>query len=155
MQNKSDGRNPFFMTFILENESFAVSVRNVIEVVEKQRIVPLPDSPSEIIGMINFRGEIVPVMDSCSKLLIDRDNKPEKNMIIVMELNHEIDIERQIIAVKVDRVKDVIKIEQEQMLPVPETKNGMDTSLLSGMAKINELFIMIVDADNAFKYESG
>jgi len=106
-----------YLSFMVCGELFAVNVNKVLEVLQKQNITQVPNAPRYIRGIINFRGEVVPVFESRIKFnLLDRtDDSPF--VIIVLDLSRKDEVFR--IGAIVDRVKDVISIEDSSVHPGP------------------------------------
>jgi purine-binding chemotaxis protein CheW len=137
-----------YLSFIVCEELFAVNVRKVLEVLQKQRITQVPNAPDEIKGIINFRGDVVPVFESRIKFDLPERNDEEAFVIIVLDLSKENEIFR--IGAIVDRVKDVITIEDNEIKPVPVMSKDFNADFLQGIFKQNEDFIMLLDVDKVF-----
>lgn len=137
-----------FLTFVLGQELFAVNVLNVLEVLEQQQITPVPQTPSHILGIINFRGEILPVVDTRYKFNLPAKTDSLRNFVIVYVLG---DGEQNVsIAATADAVKDVIEISPEEVKPVPEMGITYDSQYISGVIKRNEAFIMLLNTEKVF-----
>ena len=137
-----------FLTFMLGNENFAVPVSKVLEVLQKQSITRVPKTPAHIMGIINFRGEILPVIDMRQKFNLQATVHKDVRIIIVFEtdaVNNKI-----IIAATADSVKDVIEIKQSEIKPVPEMGLGYESRYVSGAIRRNELFILMLDIEKVF-----
>ncbi len=145
---KEEERKDTCLSFKLGNELFAVSVSKVLEVLQKQTITLVPDTPDYILGVINFRGEIVPVADSRTKFHMPRRTDTDKYVIIVMEL--ESGEEKMVIGVTADSVMDVMNIETKDIKPVPNMGSHLNSAYIAGMITVNDRFIMILDVDKVF-----
>jgi purine-binding chemotaxis protein CheW len=137
-----------FLTFVLGQELFAVNVLNVLEVLEQQQITPVPQTPAHILGIINFRGEILPVVDTRYKFNLPAKSDILKNFVIVYVLYNE--DQRISVAATADAVKDVIEISPDEIKPVPEMGITYDSQYISGVLKRDELFIMILNTEKVF-----
>lgn len=137
-----------FLSFKLGKETFAVSVKKVLEVLQKQHITTVPDVPSYIKGVINFRGDILPISDARLKLNIATDSVEEKNVIIVLDLDNNNQKVR--IGAVADEVDDVISIEEGDIKPVPEMGLKYNPDFLLGMIKNGNGFIMVLNVDKVF-----
>jgi purine-binding chemotaxis protein CheW len=139
-----------FLSFVVYKELFAVNVNKVLEVIQNQRITHVPNAPEYIRGIINFRGEIVPVFESRSKFnLPERSN--DKYVIIVLDLSDGGEVFR--MGAIVDHVKDVINIEDSEIKPVPAMSKEFNTNFLQGIFKLNNDFIMLLDIEKVFSVE--
>ena len=136
------------LTFLLGQEYFAVNVTKVLEVLEKQHITKVPQTPSHILGIINFRGDILPVVDTRQKFNLPSQDTEEKNYVIVYDISSNNN--KFIIAATADAVKDVIEIRDNEIKPVPEMGISYNTKFISGAIRQNENFILLLDIEKVF-----
>ena len=139
-----------FLSFHIGKEIFAISVKKVLEVLEKQHITEIPDVPDYVKGVINFRGDILPVIDTRIKFKIPIIND-QSFVVIVMELS-ENEKNMRICAI-VDNVQDVIAVDDADVKPVPELGLKYKSDFLTGMIKTETSFIMILDINKVFSFE--
>ena len=137
-----------YLTFMLGNESFAVPVSKVLEVLQKQPITRVPKTPAHILGIINFRGEILPVFDTRQKFNLAATIQNEARIVIVFEIAGLGD--KTIIAATADSVKDVIEINYAEIKPVPELGLDYDSQYISGAIRRNENFILMLNIEKVF-----
>jgi purine-binding chemotaxis protein CheW len=137
-----------FLSFKLGKELFAVSVKKVLEVLQKQQLTEVPETPDFILGVINFRGEIVPVADTRKKFKLPAQEDNEKFVVIILEL--QFNQETILIGTTADAVKDVIEIAEEEIKVVPNMGSQINPEFISGMVQRNDKFIMILDVDKIF-----
>ncbi len=131
------------LTFNIGKELFAVNVVSVLEVLEQQQITPVPGAPEHIMGIINFRGEILPVVNTRIKLNIAGASEELKRYVIVFEL--EQNAQKYLITSIADGVKDVIEVALDEIKPVPEMGLRYDARYVSGVIYRNEDFILLLD----------
>jgi len=136
------------LTFLLGQEYFAVNVTKVLEVLEKQQITRVPQTPAYILGILNFRGEILPVVDMRQKFNLQSQDIEAKNNIIVYDLSN--DANKFIVAATADAVKDVIEISETEIKPVPEMGISYNTKYISGAIRLNDNFILMLDIEKVF-----
>lgn len=137
-----------FLSFRVGKETFAVSVLKVLEVLEKQYITDVPNVPDYIEGVINFRGKIIPVMDTRLKFNLPKREVEQKYVVIVFDL--DISNKKMVIGAMADSVHDVISFEENQILAVPEMGFNYNSEFILGMLKNNNSFTMILDIDKLF-----
>lgn len=137
-----------FLSFIVCGELYAVNVTKVLEVLEKQNITRVPNAPGYIKGIINFRGDVVPVFESRHKFNLPARADDGSFVIIVLDLSHETDMFR--IGAIVDKVKDVISIDDQDIKPVPPMSKEFNTEFLQGIVKQGDNFIMLLDVEKVF-----
>ncbi len=140
--------NNTFLSFIICDELFAVNVLKVLEVLQQQNVTKVPNAPGYIKGIINFRGEVVPVFESRVKFNLSERRNDEPYVIIVFDLSSGNDLFR--IGAIVDKVQDVISISDEEIKPVPAMSKDFNTDFLEGIFKLNEKFIMLLDVEKVF-----
>ena len=137
-----------FLTFKLGLEYFAVNVIKVLEVLERQQITRVPQTPAHILGILNFRGEILPVINTRCKFNLPSHDREDKNLIIVYDISTE--THKLIIAATADSVKDVIEIDPSEIKPVPEMGLSYDTRYIAGVIRRNDTFILLIHPDKVF-----
>ncbi|MCK5535648.1 MAG: purine-binding chemotaxis protein CheW [Bacteroidales bacterium] len=137
-----------FLSFGLSDENFAISVHKVLEVLEKQKVSRIPKTPAYIEGVINFRGEILPVIKTREKFNMPSQAHDEKYVIIVLEL--DINDKKVILGAVADEVRDVLEIDKNEIKDVPEIGTDYDTSFLDGMLKVEDNFLMFLNVDKIF-----
>ena len=137
-----------YLSFMVCDELFAVNVIKVLEVLQKQHITHVPNAPDYIKGIINFRGDVVPVFESRIKFTLPDREADNPFVIIVLDLSKGSEIFR--IGAIVDRVKDVITIDEKEIKPVPAMSKDFKSNFLQGIFKQQESFIMLLDVEKVF-----
>jgi purine-binding chemotaxis protein CheW len=138
-----------YLSFTVGEELYAVGVNKVLEVLDKQQhITKVPNAPAYIKGIINFRGEVVPVFESRNKFNLPDRNTANSFVIIVLDLSGENEVFR--IGAIVDRVKDVISIDDNEIKAVTTMSKSFNTEFLHGIFKLNDSFIMLLDVEKVF-----
>lgn len=140
-----------YLSFIVGNELYAVNVSKVLEVLEKQTISRVPNAPHYIKGIVNFRGDIVPVFETRDKFNLPARTDIDACVIIVLDLSQNTEIFR--IGAIVDKVKDVLEIDDSEIKPVPTMSKEFNTSFLNGIYKLNNNFILLLDVEKVFTTE--
>jgi purine-binding chemotaxis protein CheW len=137
-----------YLTFKLRQEFFAVDVANVLEVLERQQITLVPRAPEHILGIINFRGKILPVIDTLQKFSLSDSKAHLNSVLIVFEMES---VKNQFsIAATADAVNDVIEISQDEIKPIPEIGLRYNAQFIRGVIKRDENFILILDTEKVF-----
>lgn len=141
-----------YLAFNLGEESFALDVANVREILEFTTLTKIPGTPDFMRGVINLRGSVVPVMDMRSKFNLSTTNKTVNTCIIVVEVS--LDGETIILGALVDSVQEVFELEPEQIEPVPKIGTKLKTEFIRGMGKRDDRFIIILDINKVFSTEA-
>ena len=137
-----------YLTFILGQELFAVNVSNVLEVLEQQHITRVPKTPEHIMGIINFRGEILPVINTRQKFNLISGEELQKYYIIIFEVVKQ--DHRFPVAAIADKVNDVIEINTSEIKPLPEMGLNYNVNFIAGTIRRDDSFIMILNIDKVF-----
>lgn len=149
MKDEAKNGNLYYLSFHLGKEVFAVSVNKVLEVLEKQHITEVPKMPDYIKGVINFRGDILPVLETRTKFNMPDRADDSKYVIIVLDLEYN---DRSIaLGAIADSVRDVLEINPSDIKPVPELGSEYNTEFLKGMIKTDKGFLMILEIDKVFE----
>lgn len=137
-----------YLTFVMNQEFFAVSVTKVTELLELQPITHVPRSPEFMRGVINLRGAVVPVIDTRIKFMLPAVADTIDTCIVVM--NIEADQEVVKVGAIVDSVSEVIEVPADRILPLPAVGKKERTQFIQGVIKVEEKFIMVLDVDKVF-----
>ena len=149
MEEKRDIENEVqIVAFFLENEEFAVEIGKVREVLKLIRITPLPRSYNYIEGVINLRGDIIPVVDLRKRFGLNAEIKrDDSSRIIIVELDDND------IGLIVDSVTEVVRISQDLIQLPPSNVAGARTDLIQGVGKINDRLLIILNLEKILATE--
>ena len=138
-----------YVTFDLGGQILGVEVRHVREILDTVSVSKLPNAPHEIEGVVDIRGESIPIVDMGSRLSLPRKDECEETRIIVFEIVQS-NIVRPV-GVLADRVRDVTQIWQEELENPPTVVgSNWDPELLSGFARHAGLLILLLNLDRVF-----
>ncbi len=139
------------LSFLIGKEYFSINVEKVLEVLQAQRITRVPNVSEDIRGVINFRGEIIPVFEMRTRFGLPERENQQKYVIIVLEISNE--NSSTIIGAIADKVKDVIVIDNKEIMPVPKISSKVKAEFITGIVKWNEEFILMLDVDKIFTHK--
>ncbi len=140
-----------YLTFEISKEQFAVHVEKVLEILEMPEIISVPRSPIYMRGVANLRGHVVPIIDTPIKFGMLETEDTLHTSIVVMEI--EINDETLFLGIKVDRVKEVINIDNEDLDSGPNIGVKYKSDFIANVGKIDDQFIMILDIDKIFEHD--
>ena len=140
-----------YLTFKLATEVFAIDVAKVREVLDFTSITKVPRTPDFMSGVINLRGNVVPVVDLRLCFEMSKTEKTVNTCIVVVEVILE--GESTIIGALADSVEEVIDLEPEQIEPAPRIGTQIRIDFIKGMGKRDAQFLMILDIDRVFSAE--
>jgi purine-binding chemotaxis protein CheW len=125
-------------TFFVGGEEYGVDVRLVQEIIRITEITEVPRAPEALKGVINLRGRIIPVIDLDRKLGVGEVSLDRKARIVVVR------VRERLIGLLVEGASQVLKVPVSRIEPPPE-EVGAQTSVVRGVAKLDERLIMLVD----------
>ena len=137
-----------YMTFKLGDELFAINVAQVREVLEVTQITKVPTAPDYMRGVVNVRGQSVPVVDLRLRFGLPKGAETVNTRIIVMEL--ELDGEVAVLGGMADSVHEVIELEPGNINPPPRIAMRWRSEFIQGMGKRGDDFIIILDFNAVF-----
>jgi len=137
-----------YLTFKLEKEVFALDISKVREVLDSAPITKLPRTPEFVRGVINLRGNVVPVVDMRLKFGMTKTKNTLNTCIIIVEIN--LDGETTVLGALADALQEVIELGAGQIEPAPKIGTKLKTDFIQGMGKRDGGFIIILDTDRVF-----
>ncbi len=140
-----------YLTFRLDGDLFAVDVSKAREVLDFADVTRVPQTPDYMLGVINLRGNVVPVINLRRKFGMDDAERTVDTCIIVIEI--EIKDETVVIGVVADAVQEVLDLDAEQIAPPPRLGTRLNTEFIRGMGNLNDQFIILLDIDRVFTHE--
>jgi purine-binding chemotaxis protein CheW len=140
-----------YLTYKLADEVFALDIAKVREVLDYTTVTKVPQTPEFMCGVINLRGNVVPVIDMRLKFGMSKTEQTVNTCIIITEISLE--GESTILGALADSVQEVLDLGPEQIEPAPRMGTGLNTEFIKGMGKRDEQFIIILDIDKVFSAE--
>lgn len=136
-----DSQEGKFLTFKLGDEEFGIEIRNVTEIIGLQKISKVPDMPGFIKGVINLRGNVIPVMDVRSRFTMDERNYDDRTCVIVVSISGIS------VGLVVDTVREVADIDEKNISPAPKVRDDGSSRYIKGMGKVGEDVKILLDVD--------
>jgi purine-binding chemotaxis protein CheW len=125
--------------FEVGKEVFGVDILMVREIIRSAPITAVPNSPEFVEGVINLRGDIIPVIDLRKRLNLYTDDVQDKNWILILE------VEGSVTGFVVDRVDDVLKIDEKSIEAAPEiVLAGLESQYIRGVCEVGDNRLMIL-----------
>lgn len=137
-----------YLSFRLGKETFASNVSKVLNIVEMPTITEVPQAPDYMMGVMNLRGVVLPVIDTRIKFGMSATKVNTNTCVLVLEIS--IDDGKVKIGALVDSVEEVMEIEDKEINPSPSIGTKYNTEFIHGMVQQNESFIMILNMDKVF-----
>jgi purine-binding chemotaxis protein CheW len=139
---ENDGK---YLTFQLAEEGYGIGILKVREIIGMLPVTPVPQTPMFLKGVINLRGQVIPVVDLRLKFNLPEEEYTERTSIIVVEvkgLTGNIPI-----GIVVDTVSEVINIQAHEIEPAPAFGSTIDMNFILGMAKTSDGVKILLNID--------
>ena len=134
-----------YLTFALANEEYGLETLKVREIIGNMDITAIPKTPVYVKGVINLRGQVIPVVGLRVKFGMETTEATEETCIIVVEITQG---DRNIsTGIVVDRVSEVLDIAGEDIEEAPQFGSAVNTDFILGMGKIGESVKILLDID--------
>ena len=148
---KSADKAGKYLTFALGSEEYGLEILKVREIIGYMDITQVPQTPGYVTGVINLRGQVIPVVDLRAKFGMDSCEPTDETCIIVVEITQ--DGNGISTGIVVDRVQEVLDIVGEQIEDSPQFGGNVDTQFILGMAKVGESVKILLDIDKVLGSE--
>ncbi len=148
--SEADAAAGQYLTFILAGEEYGVEILRVQEIKGWDAVTPIPNTPEHVLGVLNLRGAIVPIVDLRKRFGLDTVEFGTTSVVIVVRMQHE-DQERTV-GLVVDAVADVYRLDNNEIQPTPEMGTQIDTRFVRGLAVVGENMVILLDIDNLIDF---
>lgn len=146
VQEMAGGNVTQFLTFILNSETYGINILNIKEIIDYGNITRVPMVPAFIAGVINLRGSVVPVVDLALRFSEQASIRTKRSSIVILEIKYEDQVLE--IGVTVDAVNEVLDILSSEIEPAPSFGARIRTDFISGMGKVNNQLLILLDIEN-------
>lgn len=136
------------LTFLLDRDVYGTAISQIQEVLEHRKVTPVPRTPEFMLGVINLRGNVVPVVDLRRQFGMQLAEITVDTCIIIVDVM--VDGEKTPMGILADAVKEVVTLTPEQISPPPRIGSRIDTRFISGMGKREDDFIVILNLPKVF-----
>lgn len=134
-----------YLTYFLAEEEYGINIQKVKEIIEHTAITKVPKVPRWIRGVINLRGNVVPVVDLAVRFGMDERPTTKTTCIIIVEIQQE--AEKAVMGVIADAVNQVIALGPEEIEEPPAFGTRIRLEYLAGMGKLGKKFALILNID--------
>ena len=136
-----------YLSFSLGEETFAVDIRHIREIIEYGEVTAVPMMPPFLRGVINLRGKVVPVIDLSVRFGRAPTDVRRRSCIVIVEVGDEAD--RQDLGIIVDAVNEVVEIEANSQERPPAFGAGLRNDFIQGIGKVDGHFVVVLAVDQA------
>lgn len=138
-----------YLSFTLSDEDYAVELLKVQEIRGICPITPLPQAPHHVRGVMNLRGAVVPVIDLRAALGLPLVEYGKFTVIVVLS------VRGRTMGFVVDAVSDVLSVDATAIEKTPDLGSRIDASLVQGIARSQERFVLLLDVDRVSGVDFG
>ncbi|WP_099468759.1 chemotaxis protein CheW [Konateibacter massiliensis] len=140
-EREEDTQKGRFLTFSLDKESYGIEIDYVTEIIGIQEITAIPELPEYVRGIINLRGKIIPIMDVRIRFKKEPRDYNDRTCVIV------VDIQNVLIGIVVDRVSEVLKIAEEDIVEPPQVNHRFHNRYVKNIGKVGSQILLLLDCE--------
>lgn len=133
------------LTFVLGSETYGVDILRVQEIRGWSAVTKIPNSAPHVLGVLNLRGSIVPVVDLRKRFSLEQAEYTAVTVIIVLSVRGQAG--RRDFGVVVDGVSDVVDVKASEVRPTPDLGCRAATDHIRGLVPVNERMVVLLDLD--------
>lgn len=135
------------VSFRLGDEEYGVGITKVREIILMGEITRIPQTPHYVKGLINLRSTVIPVIDLRIRFGLTEAELTDESRIMVLNVADKT------IGIIVDAVSEVLRISNEHIAPPPPTVAGLGREYLTGLVKLDDRLLILLDIDKIFGRE--
>ena len=149
-QQTGDGQH-HYLTFTVANELYTIAIFYIKEIIEYVSLTTVPMAPPYIRGVLNLRGNVLPVIDLAVRFGAEAQDADKHTCIVIVELT--VGEENINLGVVVDSVNDVLTLKNEDFEPAPTFGSRIRADFIRNIAKVNNRFILLLDVERVLSLE--
>ena len=146
---EKDGK---YLTFALAHEEYGIEILKVREIIGYIEVTAVPQMPAHIKGVINLRGQVIPVIDLRTRFGMPTADITDETCIVVVEIaqaNRTFST-----GLVVDRVQEVLDVRGQDIEEAPQFGAAVNTDFILGMGKVGDSVKILLDIDKALAGDS-
>jgi purine-binding chemotaxis protein CheW len=136
--------NRELIAFRIGEQEFCVNIMSVREIRGWTPATPLPHSPSHVLGVINLRGAVLPIMDLSRRLGMKPVEPTTRHVIIVVQVRSKV------IGLLVEAVSDILTVTEDNIQPTPEISSDLERQYARGILAIDKRMICLIELGALF-----
>ncbi|WP_157150003.1 chemotaxis protein CheW [Brachyspira sp. SAP_772] len=141
-ENKVDVENSInLVTFRLGNNEYAIDIMQAKEIIKMEKITLIPNAPDYVEGVINLRGNIIPIVDLKKRFNLE-ENEGDKNTGIIIVKIDDVDM-----GIIIDAISKVVSIATSNIQPPPPMLSGIGQKYIKGVAKLEDKLLVVLDLE--------
>ena len=141
-----------YLTFMLAGEEYGVEILKVQEIKGWERATPIPNTPEHVLGVLNLRGAVVPIIDLRKRFDLECIPYGPTTVVIVVKMLH--DGQERTVGLVVDAVADVYRLESSEIQPPPDMGGAIHTDFVRGLATVEEKMVILLEIDSLIDFSA-
>ncbi len=139
------GTSEQYLTFMLAGEEYGVDILRVQEIKGWDKVTRIPHTPEYVLGVINLRGAVVPILDLRRRFGLDTTEFGPKTVVIVVRVAGM--REERTVGMVVDAVSEVYNVAVDDTKPPPDVCGSVDTIFVKALATVEDKMLILLDID--------
>lgn len=128
------------VAFQLGSEEYGLDIQIVKDIITVPNISPVMTAPSSVLGLINLRGKLIPVVDLCKKLNLHESRRTKKSRIMVIE------VQNKQVGILVDQVTEVVKLDHKYLEAAPDHDvHSIESRFIRGIFNVPDRLVIYLD----------
>lgn len=148
---EADEESTQYLTFRIAERVFAVGILEVNEIIEVSEVTTLPMMPGFVRGVINLRGEAVPVIDLSARMAEADSSISKRSCIVLVDVHDDDDDDDEdvghAVGMLVDGVQEIVEIPASLVQPAPDVGDDFRSDFVVGMGRVDEHFVVLLDVN--------
>ncbi|WP_295161518.1 chemotaxis protein CheW [uncultured Brachyspira sp.] len=132
------------VTFRLGNGEYAIDIMQAKEIIKMEKITLIPNAPEFVEGVINLRGNIIPIIDLKKRFNLEETEGDKNTGIIIVKIE---DVDMGII---IDAISKVVSISNSDIQPPPPVLSGIGQKYIKGVGKLEDKLLVVLDLEKLF-----
>jgi purine-binding chemotaxis protein CheW len=141
-QTITTGSRREYLTFRLADEEYGIDILKVQEIRGYDPVTRIANAPDFIKGVVNLRGNIVPIIDMRIRLQLGEVTYDEMTVVIILNLGSRV------VGMVVDSVSDVLALQADQIRPSPEFGGAFDARYITGLGALDDRMLILIDIES-------
>jgi purine-binding chemotaxis protein CheW len=134
-----------FLTFVLNNEIYGIDILSINEITDFSNITRVPMVPGYIAGMVNLRGNVVPVIDLAQRFSEQPSERTRRSSIVIVDIKSN--EKSMVLGIIVDEVSEVIDVSLLEIVPAPEFGTKIRADFIHGMGKVDQRLLVLLNIE--------
>ena len=141
-----------YLTFMLSGEEYGVEILKVQEIKGWDTVTPIPNTPDHMLGVLNLRGAIVPIIDLRSRFNLEKIPYGPTTVVIVVKIENA--EQERTVGVVVDAVADVYRLEKSDIQQAPSMGYTINTEFVDGLATVEDKMVILLNINKLIDFKS-